>query len=86
LARNGPGILRTDAKRHRVGFVNAKDLKPRDRFVLEEDQDLRGVSTLKASEYQRRKAGLKCKTRPTITVRLTAFAKATAVKKPDTTY
>ena len=30
-------VLRTDAKRHRVGFVAAKDLKPRDRFVLDED-------------------------------------------------
>ena len=30
-------ILRTDAKRHRVGFVRSRDLKPRDRFVLEED-------------------------------------------------
>jgi hypothetical protein len=30
-------ILRTGAKRHRVGFVPPKDLKPKDRFVLEED-------------------------------------------------
>jgi len=30
-------ILRTDAKRTRVGFVPSKRLKPRDRFVLEED-------------------------------------------------
>ena len=30
-------VLRTDAKRHRVGFVASRDLKPRDRFVLEED-------------------------------------------------
>jgi hypothetical protein len=30
-------ILRTDAKRHRVGFVPSKDLKPKERFVLEED-------------------------------------------------
>jgi hypothetical protein len=30
-------ILRTDAKRHRVGFVPSKELKSRDRFVLEED-------------------------------------------------
>jgi hypothetical protein len=30
-------ILRTDAKRHRVGFVPSKDLKPKDRFVVEED-------------------------------------------------
>jgi hypothetical protein len=30
-------ILRTDAKRARVGFAPSKDLKPKDRFVLEED-------------------------------------------------
>lgn len=30
-------ILRTDAKRHRVGFVPSKELKPKDRFVFEED-------------------------------------------------
>jgi hypothetical protein len=30
-------ILRTDATRHRVGFVPSKELKPRDRFILEED-------------------------------------------------
>jgi hypothetical protein len=30
-------ILRTDAKRARVGFVPSKQLKPKDRFVLEED-------------------------------------------------
>jgi hypothetical protein len=29
-------ILRTDAKRNRVGFVPSKALKPRDRFVLDE--------------------------------------------------
>jgi hypothetical protein len=30
-------ILRTDATRTRVGFVPSKQLKPKDRFVLEED-------------------------------------------------
>lgn len=30
-------VLRTDAKRHRVGFVASKDLKPKDRFIFEED-------------------------------------------------
>jgi hypothetical protein len=30
-------ILRTDVKRHRVGFVPSKDSKPKERFVLEED-------------------------------------------------
>ena|SRR6267378_120688 len=30
-------ILRTDAKRSKVGFVHSRDLKPKDRFVLEED-------------------------------------------------
>ena len=30
-------VLRTDAKRNRVGFVQARDLKPRDRFVLADD-------------------------------------------------
>jgi hypothetical protein len=30
-------ILRTDAKRHRIGFVPSKELKPKDRFVFEED-------------------------------------------------
>jgi hypothetical protein len=30
-------ILQTDAKRHLVGFVPSKQLKPKDRFVLEED-------------------------------------------------
>ena len=29
-------ILRTDAKRNRVGFVQARELKPRDRFVLDD--------------------------------------------------
>ena len=46
LNRNHPGIhemeeiawvLRTDAKRSKVGFVQAKDLKVRDRYVLTED-------------------------------------------------
>lgn len=31
------GTSRTDAKRHRVGFVPSKDLKPKERFVLGED-------------------------------------------------
>jgi len=31
-------ILRTDAKRTRVGFVPSEQLKPRDRLVLDEDQ------------------------------------------------
>ena len=30
-------VLRTDAKRSKVGFVQAKDLKLRDRYVLTED-------------------------------------------------
>jgi hypothetical protein len=30
-------ILRTDAKRSRIGFVRAKDLKLKDRYVLTED-------------------------------------------------
>lgn len=30
-------ILRTDGKRTRIGFVPAKTLKPKDRYVLEED-------------------------------------------------
>src|SRR3972149_8535812 len=30
-------ILRTDPKRHQVGFVQAKDLTPKERFVLPED-------------------------------------------------
>ena len=30
-------VLRTDAKRHRVGFVASRDMKPKERFVLEED-------------------------------------------------
>jgi hypothetical protein len=30
-------ILRSDAKRHRVGCVPSKDLKPKERFILEED-------------------------------------------------
>ena len=30
-------VLRTDPKRHRVGFVPSKSLKPADRFVLEEE-------------------------------------------------
>ena len=30
-------ILRTDARRTRIGFVPAKDLKPKDKYVLIED-------------------------------------------------
>jgi hypothetical protein len=30
-------VLRTDPKRNQIGFVQAKDLKPRDRFVLDEE-------------------------------------------------
>ena len=30
-------VLRTDPKRKQIGFVQAKDLRPRDRFVIEED-------------------------------------------------
>ena len=30
-------VLRTDAKRHQVGFVRAKDLTPKERYVLPED-------------------------------------------------
>jgi hypothetical protein len=30
-------VLRTDPKRHRLGFVPSKNLKPQDRFVLEEE-------------------------------------------------
>lgn len=30
-------ILRTDAKRHRIGFVQSKQLPWKDRFVLDED-------------------------------------------------
>jgi hypothetical protein len=30
-------ILRTDAKRNSIGFVQAKKLKPRDRYVLDDD-------------------------------------------------
>jgi hypothetical protein len=30
-------VLRTDARRGRIGFVRSKDLKPTERFVLDED-------------------------------------------------
>lgn len=30
-------VLRTDAKRKTIGFVQAKQLKPRDRYVLDDD-------------------------------------------------
>ena len=30
-------ILRTDAKRKRIGFVHSRDLKPAERFVLPDD-------------------------------------------------
>lgn len=30
-------ILRTDARRKQIGFVQAKDLRPKDRYVLTED-------------------------------------------------
>jgi hypothetical protein len=30
-------VLRTDAKRNQIGFVAARDLKPRDRYVLPDD-------------------------------------------------
>ncbi len=30
-------ILRTDAKRKTIGFVQAKQLKPRDRYVLDDE-------------------------------------------------
>lgn len=33
-------ILRTDAARKRIGFVQARDLKPRERYVLREDWPL----------------------------------------------
>jgi hypothetical protein len=30
-------VLRTDATRKQIGFVRAKELRPRDRYVLDED-------------------------------------------------
>jgi hypothetical protein len=30
-------VLRSDARRNQIGFVRAKDLKPSDRYVLDED-------------------------------------------------
>jgi hypothetical protein len=32
-------VLRTDAHRKHIGFVQARDLKPRDRYVLPDDWD-----------------------------------------------
>ena len=32
-------VLRTDARSKRIGFVQARDLKPRDRYVLPDDWD-----------------------------------------------
>ncbi len=32
-------VLRTDAHSKRIGFVQARDLKPRDRYVLPDDWD-----------------------------------------------
>jgi hypothetical protein len=46
LSRNHPSlyhmediawVLRTDAKRNEIGFVRSRDLKGRERFVLDED-------------------------------------------------
>jgi len=34
-------VLRTDSKRKQIGFVQARELKPRDRYVLPEDEDWR---------------------------------------------
>ena len=31
-------VLRTDAQRRRIGFVQARELKPKDRYVLREDE------------------------------------------------
>lgn len=30
-------VLRTDAKRNRIGFVRAKDLQPRERYVFDDE-------------------------------------------------
>jgi hypothetical protein len=32
-------VLRTDAKRKQIGFIQARQLKPRDRYVLPDDED-----------------------------------------------
>jgi len=32
-------VLRTDARRNRVGFVQARDLKPQERYVLPDPDD-----------------------------------------------
>ncbi len=32
-------VLRTDAKRKRIGFVHAKDLRRRERYILEDDAE-----------------------------------------------
>jgi len=34
-------VLRSDSKKHSIGFVRAKDLKPNRRFVLD-DEDVWG--------------------------------------------
>ena len=33
-------VLRTDPRQHRIGFVQARDLKPRDRYVLPDEWEL----------------------------------------------
>jgi len=30
-------VLRTDAKRQRVGFVHAKELRPKERYVISDE-------------------------------------------------
>jgi hypothetical protein len=32
-------VLRTDAKRKQIGFIQARQLKPKDRYVLPDDED-----------------------------------------------
>jgi len=32
-------VLRTDPRRNQIGFVKARELKPRDRYVLPEDDE-----------------------------------------------
>ena len=32
-------ILRTDPRRKQIGFIQARQLKPRDRYVLPDDED-----------------------------------------------
>jgi hypothetical protein len=31
-------VLRTDAKKKSIGFIQAKELKPKDRYVLDDDE------------------------------------------------